>query len=580
MYEEYITSLPGWAQQLAAKYYAKTISQFLIHGNVRDLVPLKKNGELRYIPLRQFLAEALFGGRDLVIFYDRGGGITFAHGDMQSDFYRALGGYDSFYGTNYSHSLPRNSDSIISLLENYIRLRLNEGKRIAIVIDYAETIAPAGEISSMYTEDRNSLVILKRWSQDTLFLRSDITVCLITENLAELNGSLVQGPYTARIEISLPDERERLDFILYRIKDKPFGENSDIAPETLSKLTAGLKYAQLQSVLADAFENKRRITHDFLLQHKKEFIEAECYNLLEFMESPYDLGMVAGHEAVKRKLKDAALAVRMGRLDVLPMGYLICGPVGTGKTFLSTCFAGEIGMPCVRLKNFRSQWQGVTEGNLEKILSLLKAMCPVAVIIDEADAYLGDRDSAGDSGVSNRVFAQISSFMGNTEYRGKIIWFLLTCRPDLIPVDLKRQGRAEEHIALFYPESEQEKKALFQAMQRKTGTEMESLNLEEIMPRDKGELSGADIEAVLVRAKFKSTVEGDAAVDREDLIHVFDDFIPASYPLEIELQSLAAALECTSKSLLPEKFRRMKREEMIRRINELKLLLGETPAGR
>jgi len=78
------------------------------------------------------------------------------------------------------------------------------------------------------------------------------------------------------------------------------------------------------------------------------------------------------------------------------------------------------------------------------VLNLLKAMSPICVIVDEADAQLGDRSSSGDSGVSNRVFAQIAQFMGNTDYRGKVIWFLLTCRPDLLPVDLKRQGRAEE----------------------------------------------------------------------------------------------------------------------------------------
>jgi SpoVK/Ycf46/Vps4 family AAA+-type ATPase len=576
MGQEYIQSLPGWAQQLATKYYSKTVSQFLIHGNVRDLVPMKKNGALGYVPLRQFLAEALFGGRDLVIFYDRGGGIAFAQRDMQLDFQRALGGYDSFHGTNYARSLPRNADSVLALLESYVRLRLNEGKRLALVIDYAETIAPAGEISFMSTEDRNSLVILKRWSHDTLFLQSDITVCLITENLTELSNSLVQSPYAERIEIPLPNENERLEFIRHQITGKPFAENSDIVPETLAKLTAGFKRIQLQNILGDAFENKRRMTHDVLLKHKRALIEAECYNLLEFVESPYNLNTVAGHEAAKQKLKDAAQAIRMGKLDVLPMGYLICGPVGTGKTFLSACFAGEIGIPCVKLKNFRSQWQGVTEGNLEKILNLLKALCPVAVIIDEADAYLGNRESSGDSGVSNRVFAQIAGFMGNTEYRGKIIWFLVTCRPDLMPVDLKRQGRAEEHVALFYPETAQEKEALFEAMQKKTRTKVENVSLDEILPHEKGALSGADIEAALVRAKFRSAIQGNAAVVREDLKQVFDDFIPASYPLEIELQSLAAALECTSRSLLPERFRQMRQEDMIRRINELKSLLGES----
>src|SRR5262249_46325426 len=148
-----------------------------------------------YVPLRRFLSEALFGGRDLVIFYDRGGGITFAQREMQSDFSKAVSGYDSFHGTSFAHSLPRNADGVLSLLESYIRLRLHEGKRIALVIDYAETIAPAGGISFMSTEDRNSLVILKRWSHDTLFLYSDITICLIAENLAELNESLVQSPY-------------------------------------------------------------------------------------------------------------------------------------------------------------------------------------------------------------------------------------------------------------------------------------------------------------------------------------------------------------------------------------------------
>src|SRR6201987_2339784 len=161
------------------------------------------------------------------------------------------------------------------------------------------------------------------------------------------------------------------------------------------------------------------------------------------------------------------------------MGYVICGPVGTGKTFITSCFAGEVGIPAVTLKNFRSMWQGVTEGNLERVLHLLKAMSPIVVIVDEADAQLGDRNSGGDSGVGSRVFAQIAQFMGDTELRGKIIWFLLTCRPDLLPVDLKRQGRAEEHIALFYPETDEERLSMLRAMQKKSGTAIGSPEVEQ-----------------------------------------------------------------------------------------------------
>ena len=80
------------------------------------------------------------------------------------------------------------------------------------------------------------------------------------------------------------------------------------------------------------------------------------------------------------------------------MGYLICGPVGTGKTYLAECFAGSVGIPCVKLRNFRSKYVGETEGNLEQILTVLRAMGPVVIVIDEADAALGNREAGGDSG--------------------------------------------------------------------------------------------------------------------------------------------------------------------------------------
>jgi SpoVK/Ycf46/Vps4 family AAA+-type ATPase len=179
---------------------------------------------------------------------------------------------------------------------------------------------------------------------------------------------------------------------------------------------------------------------------------------------------------------------------------------------------------------------------------------------------------SGDSGVSNRVFAQIAQFMGNTELRGKVIWFLLTSRPDLLPVDLKRQGRAEEHIALFYPETDEERLAMLRAMQKKTGTKLPSAEAEKFFLDRSGQLSGADVEAVLTRARMRSVLGNGAAVDLDDLKSALEDFIPPSYPTEIEMQNLAAVLECTSRSLLPAKYKDMDRAEAIRRAKELALL--------
>ena len=94
--------------------------------------------------------------------------------------------------------------------------------------------------------------------------------------------------------------------------------------------------------------------------------------------------------------------------------------------------------------------------------------------------------------------------MGNTDYRGKIIWFLITSRPDLLPIDLKRQGRAEEHLALFYPETVEAKAELFRTLQRKLEIKVKDFPLGDLFKGLRSEMSGADIEAILVRAKMRN----------------------------------------------------------------------------
>jgi hypothetical protein len=74
---------------------------------------------------------------------------------------------------------------------------------------------------------------------------------------------------------------------------------------------------------------------------------------------------------------------------------------------------------------------------------------------------------------------------------------------------------------------------------------------------------------------MKSALEKEAAVDAADLTHVLEDFIPPSYPAEIEMQTLIAVSECTRRSLLPEKYRQMPREELSQRLAALRLLNGE-----
>jgi SpoVK/Ycf46/Vps4 family AAA+-type ATPase len=569
-----LAGLPAWAQKLAQRYYTRTVSTFIVYGAVRDLQPVTKDdGGREFANLKTFLGAELFGGRDHVVYYDRSSGIRSQAPETQQDFSRAMASYDAMYGTDFARVMPRDPGRALQIIENYLRLRVSDGKSMALVIDFAETIAPAGDMGSLSAEDRFTLATLIKWAQDPQFLQGDLSIVLVVENLADVSARLSRNPYVANIEISLPNEEERLDFVKWKLEGKKLSSVSEVGLAPLAKMTAGLSRINLDRLFTEALESGTRITPEILKDKKKEIIQAECHGLLEFIEPAWTLDVVAGHGKAKKMLRDAATMLKKGRIEVMPMGYLVSGPVGTGKTFLVTCFAGEIGIPCVKFLNFRSQWQGVTESNLEKIFNLLKALWPVAVMIDEADAFLGDRDAGGDSGTSSRVFAAIASFMGNTEFRGKIVWFLLTCRPDLLPIDLKRQGRAEEHLALFYPQTDGERDELFKAMQKKTKVQVDVPDFSKLT--NGHPFSGADIEAMLIRSKFKAATDGREQVTVEDVQAVVKDFVPPSYPLEIELQNLVAVQECTSRDLLPEVFQKLERDEVTRRIRELKVLLEE-----
>jgi len=567
MYEQY----PYWAREFAQKYLSRTLNQFILHGNVFDLVGLKDGDKTNYLRLKSFLADDFFGARDYVIFYDRSSGIYFRDKKSQVDFNRALAGRDSLVGTDYAQKMPKDPVRSFSLLEQYFRSRIDQKKSIAFIIDYAETVVPVSEAGSSGSEDRNALVYLSKWAHDPMFLAADFTTVMITENLSDLNKTIIQNPYTTDLRIDLPGLKQRLDFIRSEVAKEEYKKISAVKEEVLAQQTAGLNLVNLQGIIYSARENKEKITQQELTERKKELIEAEAYGLLEFVESRFTLDDVAGHKQVKSHLRHAVKALQQGRPDVLPMGYLVCGPVGTGKTYLVTCFSGEVGIPMVKLKNFRSQWQGVTEGNLEKILALLKAMAPVAVMIDEADAYLGDRNASGDSGVSSRVFSQIASFMSDTANRGRIIWFLMTARPDLMPVDLKRQGRAEEHLALFPPYTKEERVELFEAMKKKTGLRLTEDVVPQVIEEGLKVYSGADMEAALTRAKFRAASEGRKKVTPEILEKALADFLPPTYPEEVELQTLTAVIECTSKELLPERYVDLDRNEVLRKIEELKI---------
>jgi AAA+ superfamily predicted ATPase len=542
---------PGWASRLSQLYFSGTTSMFVLHGATHDLVRIGEDEALRYGVLSEFLTEQLFGRWDLVLHYDLARGL------------RAFAGRDGERLKNMVvlanqkvadlTTLKKDPGNVLPRLDRFVNNNImadsEDRLSAAVILDHASYIVPRGEPGHLSLTASTHLVTLLNWATSPHIKRLNMAFILVDEKQADLNERLSGNPHVAAVEIPLPDEPERERFIGFTIGSRKVEDFSDFGKPELATLTAGISLTDVNVLIQSAVEGGRRLDEVLFRGLKKRLIERQCQGLLEFIEPKWGLDMVVGHEAAKTRLREDAALLKRGALQSLPMGYLFCGPVGTGKSFLAQCTTGEIGIPCVMLKNFRSKYVGETEGNLERVLSVLRAMGPVVVIVDEADAALGDRAQEGDSGTSGRVFAMIASQMGDTRYRGRILWMLLTCRPDLLPIDIKRQGRAEVHIPLFYPTDEEEIRGLFVALAKKLGA---GLAPEDVPPvPQRGDLSGADIEGMVGRAWRHSLLAGKDRITRESLEDVVDHFMPSTAGLEKELQETAAVLECTDRQFLP-----------------------------
>jgi SpoVK/Ycf46/Vps4 family AAA+-type ATPase len=554
---------PPWAERLGDAYLSGTSCMFLLHGNVRDLVAVSPPGAdaaTGWGTVPDFLAREMFGRWDIVLAYDVGKGLRPLAGPDPNRLRTMAQWLTERLGN--ATQWPRDPDAAVAAIDALLERNLLEApeqrKRIALVLDYAQFLAPGGEGSR---SSASRLVRLLAWATNPLLRRVNVSIVLITDSMAEMHPRLVSNPAVTTIDVPLPDATERERFAIATATAAGVPAAQMEAVKRTAALAGGLTLESLRAIITmSAREGTPPDGPEFALK-KKDLIERSCQGLIEFIQPRLTLDAVAGHAAAKNRLESDARAIKRGQFESAPMGYLICGPVGTGKSFIAECYAGSVGIPCAVLKNFRSKYVGETEGNLEHALDVLRSLGPVVVIIDEADAALGNRQSDGDSGTSARVFSMIARQMGDTRYRGKIVWMLLTSRPDLLPIDLKRQGRAEVHIPLFYPHDQAEMEAMFTAMARKSHVKL-APGLPGPVDLSLG-LSGADIESVVLAARRKGLERAADAgkpapdtISAEDLKAALDDFMPSAQGLEKEMQEIAAVLECTEKRFLPERWQK------------------------
>ena len=581
-------ALPRWAETLRQKYLAGEASTFVLYRNVFDNFLV---GDTLH-NLQSFLVAELFQDTKKHIRE-----VSLERG------IRSLNGQpDSTLAAQ-----PTADDIPLLQALHVLEAQMRAEQSTAVIVPYADALLPAGDPSFMAQQDRQTYLAFHRWSLDKTLTSGDNITILITESLGAINPGLLSNPKVAAIEIPMPDldmrarviaffapkltaqqvtlfsertgglrtvqlasilastdgqglsESERRALILQLLQGTP---DADARATTLASITAGMTPAEIGKLIepsktlpaSDSSQEVLKVIHS----RKREMIEKECAGLIEFIEPKHGLSSVGGHENIKHELLAIAKNLKEGETTLTPMGLLAVGPMGSGKTFVIKAFLKEAGLSAVALKNFRSKWVGSTEANLERVLATVKAMGPIAVIIDEGDRSFGSGGGdGGDDGTGSRVIARLKEFMAETENRGQVLFVMMTNRPDKLDSDIKRPGRLDRKIPFFYCDSAPERVQVLQAVMSRYGESCSASQEEMLILCDAlTGYSNADLEALALLAVEMARNQGQP-LNAKSLNAAAMDFMPPQERDMIEFMELLAVSETSRRSMLPKRYRDM-----------------------
>lgn len=577
--KEDLSHFPVFAQKIIEKYVSAQSNVFLVYGNTQDIYSVSPD---RYVNLVDFLVEALIkpdrpSAPRFVVVYDPASGISFLNPRDVPLIEKELGAARL---EAILSAARRDVVTALATLRELTRLNVmvdadvDGGRKVrkdfAVIIRYGEAVAPPARGDIMLDSDRLKVITLENWFSDSAFVASSDIVFVLAETLSGLNERIVDLPYCATIRIDRPGENERRRYIEYLIAKEKVEVSVSISQ--LAYSSAGLSLLSIRQIFRQARFKGQAITPEIIFEKTKEILEKELEGHIEFPVLKYGFEQVIGATKLKKKLTELKLCLLQDDPELMPVGILVPGANGVGKTYIYKAFAKECGWVAVVLKNIRGPYVGQTEKNWERIRSVLEAMGNVMVIYDEADTEIGGR-SAQTHDVDRRLFGNILKMMSDPSNRGKIVWIIITARPDRLEPDIKRSGRAGEHLPVFDNEGP-ERETFLKSVLSRAGIELESFpdtQRTSFLTLTK-DYYPSDFDQLLTELKRRRHREG--KLTPEMVLEVVTDFIPSDIARQREYQELLAVLECTSRELLPERYASLSREEIQLRLQEIRSTMG------
>ena len=542
--------IPVWLGSAVLDRYESGASHlFLLHGNIRDVHPFGPD----YVGIAEGMRR-LADARAVVVSYDVGSGLSFPDAAREKALRKALG--------LKAAPLPSDPTRALILLDALLSTDRCAIGSVAIVIDYAHTLAPADGGAA----ERQGIATLARWASDPQIAARRPFIALIAPAVDDVSSEVYAGASGAEVvAMPRPALEDRVEFA--RELQRRWPEVAwELPPEQLGAETGGLSLVQMEDMVQRARGARTPLARGSILERKIDLLRQEYGDVLEILQPRHDLSAVGGLDHALGELREIADIMRRGLYAAAPLGIILMGPPGTGKSYLAECFAKECGMLCVKFRPLRGMYVGQSERNQEKAFAAIRALAPVVVIVDESDqAEGGNRDQgSGDSGVTERMRAGAFNFWADNTLRGKVLRIDSTNRVDLIDSAMRRSGRTDIKIPILMPDTVA-RRQIFEVVVRKLKLPSTIADYAPFAERTDG-YTGSDIELAITTAYRFALRDRATGLTAAHLTAALDDLLPTSRDQAgIDRMTILALDECRNKRLLPRNHEQLRREIEARR---------------
>jgi ATP-dependent 26S proteasome regulatory subunit len=356
------------------------------------------------------------------------------------------------------------------------------------------------------------------------------------------------------IEWKLPMTNDIVEFLKYSsfitdiIEDaeasklkKPDGTRFVYSKTELSDICralSGLSFPEIENVAAISNSRYGEIVPHFLMEQKKQLIIKQ--GMLEYHDPKVGMSEIGGLECLKEwmTIRKKAFSEKAEQFGIeAPKGVLLVGIQGCGKSHMAKAIAHLLGLPLVRFdvgKVF-SKTVGSSEENIRNIISLVEAVAPCVLMIDEIEKGLAGVQSsnASDGGTTARVIGTLLSWLNDKTSQVFVVATANNVRQ--LPPELQRKGRFDEIFFVPLPEKT-EREEIFKIHIEKRGRKASDYNIP-LLAEISDKFSGAECEEA-VKSALILAFDKDEELQNKHLTMAIKELIPLWKTCQEDLEYL------------------------------------------